>query len=61
MMRADVHCLSVEPEGMTDLSRDYQSLLITTGGDVVLVDAPEPLVQDIEPAASDVTDEPIRH
>lgn len=78
-MRLDVckHCISVEPEGMTDLSRgfltrevsrgvfmltngNYQSLLVTTGEGVVLVDAPEPLVQYIEPAVSDVTDEPIK-
>src|SRR5437667_1775421 len=38
---------------------NYQSLLVTTGEGVVLVDAPEPLVQFIEPAVADVTDEPI--
>lgn len=78
-MRLDVckHCISVEPEGVTDLSRgfltrevspgvfmltngNYQSLIITTGEGVVLVDAPEPLVQYVEPAVSDVTDEPIK-
>ena len=78
-MRIDVckHCISVEPEGVTDLSRgfltreaapgvfmltngNYQSLFMTTGEGVVLIDAPEPLVQYIGPAVSDVTDEPIR-
>jgi hypothetical protein len=38
---------------------NYQSLLITTGEGVVLVDAPEPLIGFIEPAVVDVTDEPI--
>ncbi len=36
---------------------NYQSLFITTGEGVVLIDAPEPLVQFIEPAITDVTDE----
>jgi glyoxylase-like metal-dependent hydrolase (beta-lactamase superfamily II) len=39
---------------------NYQSLIMTTGEGVVLVDAPDPLVQYIGPAVSDVTDEPIR-
>jgi glyoxylase-like metal-dependent hydrolase (beta-lactamase superfamily II) len=79
VMRIDVckHCISVEPEAVTDLSRgfltreaapgvfmltngNYQSLFMTTGEGVVLIDAPEPLVQYIGPAVSDVTDEPIR-
>src|SRR6266704_3029120 len=36
---------------------NYQSLFITTGEGVILIDAPEPLVQFIEPAITDVTDE----
>jgi len=38
---------------------NYQSLFMTTGEGVVLVDAPEPLVKFIEAAISDVTTEPI--
>jgi len=38
---------------------NYQSLFMTTGKGVVLIDAPEPLVQYIETAVADVTDEPI--
>jgi len=38
---------------------NYQSLFLTTGEGVVLIDAPEPLVKFIAPAISDVTDEPI--
>jgi glyoxylase-like metal-dependent hydrolase (beta-lactamase superfamily II) len=38
---------------------NYQSLFMTTGKGVVLIDAPEPVVQYIENAVSDVTDEPI--
>src|SRR5438132_14157695 len=38
---------------------NYQSLFMTTGEGVVLVDAPEPLVKFIEAAISDVTLEPI--
>src|SRR6266566_9736387 len=38
---------------------NYQSLFVTTGEGVVLIDAPEPLVKFITPAVSDVTDEPI--
>jgi glyoxylase-like metal-dependent hydrolase (beta-lactamase superfamily II) len=78
-MRLDVckHCISIEPEGVTDLSRgflireaasgvfmltngNYQSLFMTTGKGVVLVDAPEPLVKYIETAVAEVTDEPIK-
>jgi len=38
---------------------NYQSLFVTTGEGVVLIDAPEPLVKFIGPAVTDVTDEPI--
>lgn len=38
---------------------NYQSMFMTTGEGVVLVDAPEPLVKFIEPAIADVTEEPI--
>ncbi|HXJ40019.1 MAG TPA: MBL fold metallo-hydrolase, partial [Bryobacteraceae bacterium] len=38
----------------------YQSLFMTTGEGVVLIDAPEPLVQYIEVALRDVTDEPLK-
>jgi glyoxylase-like metal-dependent hydrolase (beta-lactamase superfamily II) len=38
---------------------NYQSLFVTTGAGVVLIDAPEPLVRYIEPAIADVTDEPL--
>lgn len=38
---------------------NYQSLFLTTGEGVVLIDAPQPLVGFIEPAVADVTDEPI--
>src|SRR5438094_8669553 len=40
-------------------NRNYQSLFVTTGEGVVLIDAPEPLVKFIEPAITDVTDEQI--
>jgi glyoxylase-like metal-dependent hydrolase (beta-lactamase superfamily II) len=39
---------------------NYQSLIITTGDGVVLVDAPEPLARFIPPAVADLTSEPIR-
>lgn len=39
---------------------NYQSLFMTTGEGVVLIDAPEPLVQYIDVAVADVTDEPIK-
>jgi len=38
---------------------NYQSLFVSSGQGVVLIDAPEPLVQYIEPAVADATDEPI--
>jgi len=38
---------------------NYQSMFMTTGEGVVLIDAPQPLVQYIEAAVADVTDEPI--
>lgn len=38
---------------------NYQSVFFTTGEGVVLVDAPEPLVEFIGPAVAEVTDEPI--
>jgi glyoxylase-like metal-dependent hydrolase (beta-lactamase superfamily II) len=38
---------------------NYQSLFLTTGKGVILVDAPEPLIEYLEPAVTDVTDEPI--
>ena len=39
---------------------NYQSLFMTTGNGVVLVDAPEPLVKFIEKAIAEVTDEKIK-
>ncbi|MEN3310914.1 MAG: hypothetical protein V7645_243 [Actinomycetota bacterium] len=39
---------------------NYQSVFMTTGQGVVLVDAPEPLVKFIETAVADVTDESIK-
>lgn len=70
------HCISVKSEvtdlsrgfltreaapGVFMLTNgNYQCLFMTTGEGVVLVDAPEPLVQYIGPAVSDVTDEPVR-
>ena len=38
---------------------NYQSMFMTTGEGVILIDAPEPVVQYIERAVADVTDEPI--
>jgi glyoxylase-like metal-dependent hydrolase (beta-lactamase superfamily II) len=40
-------------------NRNYQSMFMTTGQGVVLIDAPEPLVQFIDQAVAEVTDEPI--
>jgi glyoxylase-like metal-dependent hydrolase (beta-lactamase superfamily II) len=39
---------------------NYQTLFATTGEGVVLVDAPEPLIEHLPTAIADVTDEPIR-
>jgi glyoxylase-like metal-dependent hydrolase (beta-lactamase superfamily II) len=39
---------------------NYQTIFFTTGEGVVLLDAPEPLVDHIRTAIADVTDEPIR-
>lgn len=39
---------------------NYQTLFLTTGEGVVLLDAPLPLIQHLRTAISDVTDEPIR-
>lgn len=38
---------------------NYQSVFLTTGEGVVLVDAPEPLMRFLDTAVRDVTDEPI--
>ncbi|MET7399339.1 MBL fold metallo-hydrolase [Dactylosporangium sp. NPDC005572] len=38
---------------------NYQSVFLTTGEGVVLVDAPEPLVRHLPAAVAEVTDEPI--
>ncbi len=39
---------------------NYQTLFLTTGEGVVLLDAPLPLIEHLHTAISDVTDEPIR-
>lgn len=38
---------------------NYQSVFMTTGKGVVLIDAPEPLIKFIVQAVAEVTDEPI--
>ncbi len=38
---------------------NYQTLFLTTGEGVVLLDAPLPLIEHLETAISDVTDEPL--
>ena len=49
----------VEPGIFMLTNGNYQSLFVTTGEGVVLIDAPEPLVRYIVPAVADVTDERI--
>jgi glyoxylase-like metal-dependent hydrolase (beta-lactamase superfamily II) len=39
---------------------NYQALFMTTGESVVLIDAPQPLIQYIDAAIRDVTDEPLK-
>jgi glyoxylase-like metal-dependent hydrolase (beta-lactamase superfamily II) len=39
---------------------NYQALFMTTGEGVVLVDAPQPLIQYVGAAIRDVTDEPLK-
>ncbi|MES2109864.1 MAG: MBL fold metallo-hydrolase [Bacteroidota bacterium] len=49
----------VEPGIFMLTNGNYQSVFITTGNGVVLIDAPKPLMQFIERAVTEVTKEPI--